>query len=228
MLLSIAVTECNQQPMQSIATEVLREKLRLYLVTDDRGRSPAELEEICMAAIAGGVTSIQLREKSAPPEIALEAFDRLGRLCRSNEVLLVMNADLISALLMDSYVVQFGKRTLQDAAHLPKVWGYSAHSAAEAVEVTGSGASFVTVSPIYATVSKPGITGAGTTLITDTRAALPAAIIVALGGISAHNAHDTVKAGADGVAVMSAIMSAGRPDAAARELRNEIDRALHG
>jgi thiamine-phosphate pyrophosphorylase len=203
----------------------LRRQLSLYLITDDSGRSAAELELICSAAIRGGVTAIQLREKSASRREVREIHSRLERLCTATDILYIVNAELLPFLESTPAFVHAGKRSA-DSISLHHDWGYSSHSSDEAVEAMTRGARFVTVSPIFETPSKPGALGSGTQLLSETRKRLQTAPIVGLGGITIENAGEVIAAGADGAAVISAIMATVEPEAAARKLRNEIDRAL--
>jgi thiamine-phosphate pyrophosphorylase len=92
------------------------------------------------------------------------------------------------------------------APHLPA--GYSAHEIEEARVRLADGAAYVTLSPIFDTPSKRGLLPPrGTAWLREARKALgPHAILVALGGITAENAAEVLAAGANGVAVIRAIM----------------------
>lgn len=109
----------------------------------------------------------------------------------------------------------------------PLLVGYSAHSIEEARTVLGRGADYVTLSPVFETPSKAGLLApVGTGLIAVARTLLPRAVLVGLGGIDEANAGEVIRAGADGVAVIRAIMSSTDPRSAARRLRAQIDAAL--
>ena len=109
----------------------------------------------------------------------------------------------------------------------PLLVGYSAHSIEEARTVLGRGADYVTLSPVFETPGKAGLLApVGTGLFSVARALLPRAVLVGLGGIDESNAGEVVRAGADGVAVIRAIMSSTDPRASARRLRAQIDAAL--
>lgn len=105
--------------------------------------------------------------------------------------------------------------------------GYSAHSFLEARTVLARCADNITLSPIYETPSKQGVIPAcGTGVIAVTRTQLPDSVITGLGGIDETNAADVIRAGADRVAVIRAIMESTDPAGAARRLRSTVDSAL--
>ena len=110
--------------------------------------------------------------------------------------------------------------------HAPLI-GYSAHSLAEAQGAFASGAHFVTMSPVFDTPSKRGILSpCGTAILGEARRTLEGRPVVALGGISLRNAPAVLEAGADGIAVMRAVMGAPDPFAAAKELRECVENSL--
>lgn len=204
--------------------------MRLYLITDDKGRSAVELASIVQEAISGGVTAVQFREKSAPPEHALECWNAVSQVCRNGRVPLFLNADLLSMLgnVANFENVHFNSRTL--GAHgmeLPlRLRGYSAHEIDDAAEAFSQGVQFVTLSPIYATASKPGALGRGVSFIKEARKALPSRALLALGGVDEKNADACMKAGADGIAVIGALFGSSQPFHAAKRLREIVDPVL--
>ena len=200
---------------------------RLYLVTDRalaRGRATAE---IVRAAVAGGVTCVQVREKDGGTREFLEEARAVQAALRGTGVPLIVNDRVDVALAIGAEGVHLGQRDLPlaDARRLgPPGWivGVSAESVEDAVRAERDGADYVGVSPVFATPTKAdhaaplGLEG-----LRAIRAAtkLP---LVAIGGLHAGNARDVVRAGADGLAVVSAIVAADDPRAAAAELRREI------
>lgn len=207
--------------------ERLPHAMRLYLITDDRGRRPQVLEEIVEQAIAGGVTAVQFREKCSAPSTCTRAFARLSKLCRDRKVPLLLNADMLGRFDVQSEYdgVHYSERTLPlhaDAAgHLS---GYSAHTVEEGLLAVTRGVRFLALSPIFDTPSKKGILeSTGLPFLSETRKNLPKHTLLALGGITAENAGQCVQAGADGVAVIRAIMESSDPCAAAGKLRAAMD-----
>jgi len=202
----------------------------LYLVTDRslaRGRALADLVR---EAVAGGVTCVQLREKQLDTRTFVAAARELRAALRPLGIPLIINDRVDVARAAEAEGVHVGRHdmTLADARRLgPPSWiiGVSAESAADAVRAERDGADYIGVSPVFSTPTKTdtapplGLDG-----LRDIRA-LVRTPLVAIGGIHAGNARGVVRAGADGLAVVSAIVAADSPRAAAAELRREIDAA---
>lgn len=199
----------------------------LYLVTDrslSRGRATVE---IVRAAVAGGVTCVQLREKSCGTREFIEEARALVAVLRDRGVPLIVNDRVDVALAAGAAGVHLGQRdmALADARRLgPPGWiiGISAESVEDAIRAEKEGADYIGVSPVFATPTK---TDHATPLGLEGLRAIRAAVkipLVAIGGIQMANARDVIRAGADGLAVVSAIASADSPQAAAAALRREI------
>lgn len=202
----------------------------LYLVTDRALARGRPLAEIVCAAVAGGVTCVQLREKACGTREFLAEARALRATTRVLGVPLFINDRVDVALAAAADGVHLGQQDLPvaEARRLgPPGWiiGVSAESGADAVRAEREGADYLGVSPVFATPTKtdhaPPLGLAGLQAI---RAAVKIPL-VAIGGIHAGNAQEVVRAGADGVAVVSAIVAAADPRAAAAELRREIDSA---
>jgi len=199
----------------------------LYLVTDRALARGRPLADVVRAAVAGGVTCVQLREKEASAREFAAAARELLALLRPLGVPLIVNDRIDVALAAGADGVHVGQQDLSvaDARRLgPPGWivGVSAESVADAARAERDGADYVGASPVFATPTKadhaPPLGWAGLRAL---RAAtkLP---LVAIGGIHVGNARETIRAGADGLAVVSAIVAADDPRAAAAELRREI------
>lgn len=204
--------------------------MRVYLITDDTGRSPAELTEIIAAAIAGGVTAVQFREKNCGPTSCAIAFESISRICADSEVPLFLNADLIGRFTINGPFTgyQYSNRTLPALqGPIAQTHGYSAHDIEDARSAFYNGVHFCTLSPVFETPSKRGILDEiGLDTITATREALPDKPIIGLGGINESNASSCIKAGATGIAVIRAVMNADDPEAAARRLRQIVENSI--
>ena len=202
----------------------------LYLVTDrglSRGRSTLEIVE---AAVNAGVTCVQLREKDCTTrefiEQALAIRDRL----QAAGVPLIVNDRLDVAMAVNADGVHLGQSDMplelaRKVVGNAMVIGISAESLMDAVEAEKGGADYLGVSPIYATPTKtdtaPPLGLEGLHLIRKA-VNLP---LVGIGGLNIDNAADVIRSGADGVAVVSAIVAAEDPGQAARNLRSAIERA---
>ncbi len=195
----------------------------LYLVTDRRQTGGRDLVEVLSQALGAGVRAIQLREKDLDTVDVFRLGERLLPMTRRAGASLIINdrADVAMALGADG--VHLTRKSLppKDARALVGAGmcvGISCHTIADVQEAVDGGVDFVTLGPIFATPSKaaygPPI-GLGVLEQARTICPLP---IFAIGGISAGRVRDVLKAGADGVAAISAVLAAPDPAAAVRDL----------
>jgi thiamine-phosphate pyrophosphorylase len=202
----------------------------VYLVTNrglSNGRNPAD---IVMAAVAGGVCCVQLREKDLSTREMVEEARRLVCLLRPRNIPLIVNDRVDVALAADADGVHLGQSDMHisDARQLVgpgRIIGISAESPADAVRAEREGADYIGISPVFSTSTKKDIaTPLGLSGIRQIRGMvnLP---LVGIGGISADNAAEVVRSGADGVAVVSAIVSAACPETSARRLLEMVRKA---
>jgi thiamine-phosphate pyrophosphorylase len=196
---------------------------RLYVVTDaglSRGRSHRAVIE---AAIVGGATVVQYREKHASTRQMIEEALELRDLTRRAGVPLIVNDRVDVALAVDADGVHVGQDDMPVALARRlignKLLGVSAHNLSEALQAVRDGADYLGVGPIFATTTKPD---AAAPIGLDGLRAIRQHVsipIVAIGGINQANAADVMRAGADGIAVVSAVVAADDVTAAARQLR---------
>lgn len=200
----------------------------LYLVTDRGLARGRPLAAIVREALAGGVTCVQLREKNLETREFLEEARALRAATRELSVPLIINDRAEIALAVGADGVHLGQRDLPLPAARklgPPGWliGVSAESVEDAIRAEREGADYVGVSPVFATPTK---TDHAPPLGLEGLRAIRAAVkipLVAIGGIQTGNARDVIRAGADGLAVVSAILAAESPRAAAAELRKAIE-----
>ena len=199
----------------------------LYLVTDralSLGRSTVE---VVRAAIRGGVSCVQLREKGCSTREFMDEARLLKALLAGTGVPLFINDRLDVALAVGADGVHLGQNDLPiaDARRLVgnrMIIGISAESVADAVRAEAEGADYIGASPVFTTPTK---TDTAPPLGLDGLRAIRRAVqlpLVAIGGINADNAAAVLRAGADGLAVVSAIVSAPCPRTAAAALRQQI------
>ena len=202
----------------------------LYLVTDRglaRGRTTLE---IVSAAVDGGTSVVQLREKDCSTRDFIEQALILKEFLKSRAVPLIINDRLDVAQAVSADGVHLGqtdmpletaKKILGDSM----IIGISAESLQDAIEAEKGGADYLGVSPIYATPTKTdtapplGLEG-----LREIRKAVKLPL-VGIGGLTRENSADVIRSGADGVAVVSAIVAADDPEAAAKALRLVIEEA---
>ena len=199
----------------------------LYLVTDralSLGRSTVE---VVRAAIRGGVSCVQLREKGCSTREFMDEARLLKALLAGTGVPLFINDRLDVALAVGADGVHLGQNDLPiaDARRLVgnrMIIGISAESVADAIRAEAEGADYIGASPVFTTSTK---TDTAPPLGLDGLRAIRRAVqlpLVAIGGIDADNASQVLRAGADGLAVVSAIVSAPCPRTAAAGLRQRI------
>jgi len=202
----------------------------LYLVTDRglaRGRPTLD---IVKAAVEGGVTCVQLREKECSTRDFIEQALTIKDFLKARGVPLIINDRLDVALAIEADGVHLGqtdmplaiaKRIIGDSM----IIGISAESLEDAVEAEKGGADYLGVSPIYATPTKtdtaPALGLAGLRTIREA-VRLP---LVGIGGLNRDNSAAVIENGGDGVAVVSAIVAADDPAAAAGHIKQAIEGA---
>jgi thiamine-phosphate pyrophosphorylase len=201
----------------------------LYLVTDRSLALGRGLVEVVAAAIQGGVTVVQIREKGLGTREFLGLAQALKALLDPQGIPLIVNDRLDLALACEAAGVHLGQEDLPcDLARRllgpERLLGVSVSTPEEARQAEAAGADYLGVSPIFVTPTKqdtPAATGLAGLRAIRAVTALP---LVAIGGLSATNAAEVMAAGADGIAVVSALMAAADPRAAARALRSAISR----
>jgi thiamine-phosphate pyrophosphorylase len=201
---------------------------RLYLVAGTDAVGGRDLLDLVSAAVAGGVTCVQLREKA----MAEAEFIRLARALKARlaplDVPLIINDSLTVALAAGADGLHLGQDDLpakeaRAALGPERILGLSAGNLTEARPVDAALVDYVGVGPVFPTGTKAD---AGAAIGLDGVAALRAYFtlpLVAIGGIQESNATDVARCGVEGLAVVSAICGAQDPEAAARGLRRAID-----
>ena len=194
----------------------------LALVTDRRLCRGPSLAEAVDQAIEGGANLVQLREKDLPPTDLLALAEKLRAVTRDRALFLVNDRLDVALACPDVVGVHLPEQGLPVAAARRLagqgfIIGRSVHSVAEAVRAQEEGADYVQVGAIFASRSHPGQTPAGLVLLEAVVAAVSIPVL-AVGGITAANVGEAMRAGASGAAVISAILSAPPQRDAAREL----------
>ncbi len=198
----------------------------LSLVTDRKLCRDLQLEEKVSLAIEGGVNLVQLREKDLPGGELLRLAERLRDITRGRAFFFV-NERLDVALACGADGVHLGEEALparvaRKLAGDRLLIGRSVHSLASARRAEEEGADFLQVGTIFETTSKPGVAPAGISLLKEVKEGVRIPVI-AIGGIKASNAALVMKTGVHGVAVISAILAAHDPRAAAQELCQAVE-----
>lgn len=182
----------------------------------------AKLLELVEAALKGGVAAVQYREKSGDVALRHEQASELLPLCHRYGVPLIINDDLRLADLTDADGVHLGREdaTLHEARILlgpQKIVGVSCYQDLElACQAEAKGADYVAFGSFYPSPTKPQAKRAPLHLLQEAKGLkVP---VVAIGGITLDNAAKVINAGADAIAVISALFAAADVEAAARAL----------
>ncbi len=199
----------------------------LQLITDRRAakRGLAEAVEL---ALAGGVDTIQVREKGAAASEVFASVVEIARLARGRDVRVLVNDRVDVTLAARAHGVHLAAKSLPPAVArgLLEPWqllGVSVHSVDEAVAAARAGADYVTFGHLYPTWSHQGEPARGARALAEVVAAVDVPVL-AIGGITAARVPDVLATGCAGVAVISAVLASDDPAEAARVLRDALDR----
>lgn len=182
---------------------------------------------VVAAAAQAGADVVQLREKDLTPRELYALAQKIQTVLAGWPTRLVINSSVEVALAVDAAGVHLG----HDSLPLPEVRrllpdkqvGVSVHTLEEAVQAQRDGADYVIAGHIFATACKAGLPPRGLQFLSEVCQTLTIPVL-AIGGITAHNAALTIRVGAAGIAVMSTVMAAADPAAAVAQLKNALAR----
>ena len=199
----------------------------LYFVTDRGlcGRKP--LEEVVIQAVKGGAAYVQLREKDVSTRFFVEEAKRIKKNLEQYKVPLIINDRVDIALACGAEGVHIGQEDMPYEI-VRKLMGQKAIIGLsvetwEDVEISQKlDVNYIGVSPVFSTPTKTDTKGAWGLEGLAKIKAFSRHPLVAIGGINESNVHEVVKAGADCIAVVSAICASSYPEAAARRINDII------
>ncbi len=207
----------------------MTERFGVYLVTDaalSEGRSTPEIVE---AAIEGGVDIVQLREKNRSANDRYRLGLELRERTEAAEIPLIVNDRIDIAEAIDADGVHLGDDDLpisvaRELLGPNAILGRSVSTPEAAREAERAGADYLGVGSVYGTTSKETDSEQSEIGLDRVRAIREATTLpfVGIGGVTPENAADVVSAGADGVAVISAITGAEDPENATRRLSDAV------
>jgi thiamine-phosphate pyrophosphorylase len=203
----------------------------LYVILDRgacRGRDLADLLE---AALAGGCRMVQLCEKEWPSGRLLPLAQRLRARCATAGATFIVNDRVDLALAVAADGVHLGQDDLPARAARPllrpgMILGLSTHDLDQARAAQADGADYIAVGSMFATATKPDFQLVGPALLRKLRPEISVPLI-GIGGITHDNVQEVIRAGADGVAVISAVGAAADPRVASERFLGLI-RAARG
>ena len=196
--------------------------MHLHLVTDRSLTLGRSLIDIIRAAVAGGVSAVQLREKSCSTRDFIELAQSAAKELQGR-VPLIINDRIDVALAIGADGIHIGQSDMpyemaRELMGPQALIGLSVETVEQAQKAEGLNVDYLGLSPVFTTATKSDIAPPlGLAGVRQIRAESRHQL-VAIGGINQENAHEVVAAGADGLAVVSAICSANDPQKAAREL----------
>lgn len=201
---------------------------RLLLVTDRHQTCGRPLPELLHQAIVAALPAIQLRERDVPTCELLSLIEEIHALAAPRSVSLILNdrIDLVLALNLDGVHLRSDSLPVSSARRLlgpDRLIGISTHSVEEVRRANQDGADYIVFGPIFDTPSKRSF---GPPLGVDLLAAVcreSTAPIFAIGGITIDRVHDVCRAGAHGVAVISALLMQEDVGAAVRAFTRALE-----
>ena len=201
----------------------------LYVVLDRVAARGRPLGDLLAAVIDGGCRMVQLREKDWPSGRILPLAERLLMHARRAGVSFVVNDRVDLALAIGADGVHLGQddlpaRTARPLLRPGMLLGISTHDIAQAHAARDAGADYVAVGAMFATATKADFQLVGPGLVRKLRPDIRVPL-VGIGGITHDNVADVIRAGADGVAVISAVCGAPDPAAATRRFLEIIRNA---
>lgn len=202
----------------------------LHVITDTTLQSRFTHAELTALAIQGGADTVQFRQKQGTTRELVAIAEGMQKVCEAHKVPLIVNdrADIALAVRaagahfgQDDMRVSIGRRILPPEA----IIGASARTEEKILEAITEGADYIGFGPIYGTTSKPDAELAKGLERLRRMCDLAACPVIAIGGIGVETAGDVIRAGAHGIAVISAVCAHPEPDVATQNLLNEIQKA---
>ena len=199
----------------------------LYVITDETIAGGRPHTRIAQQATLGGADIIQLRDKGRSCAELITIGREIAAITKKSGAVLIINDRLDVAIACGADGVHLGQddmpvSTARQLAPEGFIIGVSVGTVVEAVEAERGGADYIALSPIFSTASKDGA-GPGYGLVR--LAAIKRAVsvpVIAIGGINRQNVRDVIAAGADGIAVISAVVASPDITAAAQELKDLV------
>ncbi len=202
----------------------------LHVITDTAIQSRFTHAELAEMAIAGGADTIQFRQKAGSTRELVESAQAVQAVCAERGIFLIVNDRADVALAVGAAGAHFGQDDLPIVAGrriLPSemIIGASARTEDKILEAISAGADYIGFGPIYQTSSKPDAELPKGLEALRRMSEIAQCPVIAIGGITAETAYEVIRAGAHGVAVISAVCGQADPVAATRGLCDEIQRA---
>jgi thiamine-phosphate pyrophosphorylase len=210
--------------------------ISLYVILDPEHMQGRDVVEVALAAVRGGATIMQYRDKISDTRTLIQNAQKLKQALVNTSVLLLINDRVDVAIASDADGVHLGQSDMHpvDARHLlgaDKIIGLTIKTMEQAREAPDLPIDYACIGGVFATSSKHnpepplGLAGlhARVQIIRQKTSRLA---IGAIAGITAHNAADVIAQGVDGIAVLSTVTMAEDVESSTRDLRHMIDTRL--
>ncbi len=217
---------------QALLSRLLRQdKIKhlpgLYVIVDMQALKGRSYIEAASRAIRGGATVVQLRDKLLSKRELLPIARQLRNLCAEHNVLFLVNDYLDLALATDADGLHLGQDDLPVKAArkllaMDKILGCSTRTVDQAITAESDGVDYIAVGSMYPTASKETAVVVGLERLRQIRQAVSLPL-VAIGGITRDNTAEVIAAGADSVAVISAVLQAEDIEEATREMVSKLE-----
>ena len=217
---------------QKLISKIMRQdKIKrltgLYVIIDTLALKRRNPTEVASQAIRGGARIIQLRDKTLSKKELLPVAEQLKTLCDKHDTLFIVNDYLDLALAVDADGLHLGQgdlpvKTARKLLSIDQIVGCSARTVEKAVAAQSDGADYIATGSIYPTSSKENPEIIGIERLCQIRQAITIPL-VAIGGITKENASEVIDAGANTMAVISAVLDTTDPEKAAREMVVKIE-----
>ena len=198
----------------------------LYVIVDQKAAKGRDLVEVARAAIRGGADVLQLRSKNTGGRELYEIACALRDVCRAGGAIFIVNDRADVAVASDADGVHVGQEDLpvwaaRRAVGPNRIVGTSVKTSAIAVRAQEEGADYLGVGSMFPSLTKADSSVIGPMGLAEIRAAVQIPVI-GIGGVNGDNAGEVLQAGADGVAVISAVVGAEDVEEAARRIKQVL------
>jgi len=201
--------------------------LGLYFILDRQFMAGRDELDVASQVIHGGARVIQLRDKQSNKGELLLVAQKLKELCSKLDVLFIVNDYLDLAMAVDADGLHIGQEDLplpviRRELPIDKIVGCSVTTLSQAAKVQAEGADYIAVGSIFSTTTKKGATVVGVDTLKELKRTVSTPVI-AIGGINRNNIGEVVAAGADAIAVISAVLGEEDVKGAVQELVYKMD-----
>ena len=201
--------------------------LGLYFILDRQFLAGRDGLDVASHVIHGGARVIQLRDKQSNKGELLLVAQKLKELCSKLDVLFIVNDCLDLAMAVDADGLHIGQEDLplpviRRELPIDKIVGCSVTTLAQAAKAQAEGADYIAVGSIFPTTTKKGATVVGVDTLKELKRTVSTPL-VAIGGINQNNIGEVVAAGADAIAVISAVLGEEDVKGAVQELVDKMD-----